>query len=146
MFDFVTSRDELNPTVVPYVAMRRPQAIFVIVALLATPLALVAHGMAEDAGGCDRMCCLRHATHPAAEKSVNEGMACHHSAAGRKCECAISSGGSPIDYGFLAPIVPTSPSAIVSILNPQVFREYFARFSESTPSGFPSAPFEPPRA
>jgi len=126
--------------------MRRGQAIFVIVALLATPLALLARGRAGDSGGCDRMCCLRHGSHPISENTSSDGMMCHRSAAGRNCQCSMNSGRSPIDYGFLAPIVPASPSAIAGILNPPVSRESFSGFVEVTPSGFHSAPFEPPRA
>src|SRR5271163_3195958 len=125
--------------------MRRLQAMFVIAALLAAPLALLARGRGGDSGDCNRMCCLRHGSHPAAGESLSEGMMCHRTAAGHGCECAMNSGPSPVDYGFLAPIVPTSPSAVVSILNPQISRDFFGRPTEVAPSGFLSAPFEPPR-
>jgi len=126
--------------------MRRSQAIFVIIALLAAPLALLARGMGGDTSACNHMCCLRHDSHPTAGKTLGEGMMCHRTAASHGCECAMNSGRNSIDYGFLAPIVPTSASAIVSILNPQVSREYFGRPIEVAISGFLSAPFEPPRA
>jgi hypothetical protein len=130
--------------------MRRGHAVLVILALLASPLALLARGMAGETGECNRMCCLRHGSHSgagphAADLSSSDGMMCHRGTAVHSCECAMSSGQSSLDYGFLAPIVPTTPSTIVSILNPEISREYLARFIEVIPSGFLSALFEPPR-
>jgi hypothetical protein len=126
--------------------MRRTQAIFVIVALLASPIALLARGMAGDSGECDHLCCLRHSSHITAKRSLSEGMICHRGAASHKCDCAMESGQKSMDYGLLAPIVPTAPSAILSIQNPEVSREHFAQILEQVSSGFLSLPFEPPRA
>ena len=131
--------------------MRRAYATLVIVALLAAPLALLARGEGVDSGECDRMCCLRHSHHSGAMSHAKDGTAaegtmCHRSAGVQKCECAMRSGQNSIDHGFLAPIAPTAPSAIARILNPEVSREYFARFIEFAISGFLSAPFEPPRS
>jgi hypothetical protein len=133
------------------VAVKRIQAILVIVALLASPLALLARGMSGDSGDCTRMCCLRHGAHSGAmehatDSSSSDGMMCHRHAAAHNCECAMSPRQNSMDYGFLAPIAPTSPSAIVGILNPEVSREYFGRQMKMTLSGFLSAPFEPPRS
>lgn len=133
------------------VAVQRAHAILVIVALLAAPLALLARGMGDDSDECNRMCCLRHGSHSgtiphATGSSSSEGMVCHRNAAGHDCGCAMRSGQNSTDYGFLAPIVPTAPSAIVNILSPNVSGKHFARLMEVTPSGYLSAPFEPPRS
>jgi hypothetical protein len=131
--------------------VKRAHAILVIVVLLAAPLALLARGMDGDSGECNRMCCLRHGSHSnprphAADNSLSEGMMCHRSPAVHNCECAMSPGPNSLDYGFLAPMAPTAPSAIMNTPKPEVTRKYFARLTEVTPSGFLAAPFEPPRS
>ena len=70
---------------------------------------------------------------------------CRRGAASHNCECAMESGQKSMDYGLLAPIVPTTPSAILSIQNPEVSREHFAQPLGQVSSGFLSLPFEPPR-
>jgi len=55
-------------------------------------------------------------------------------------------GRSPLDYGFIEPIAPTTPSAHVALTAPTVVREDAEQFSESIISGFRTSPFQPPRA
>src|SRR5271154_2148650 len=49
--------------VVEFLAMRQFQAILVIVALLATPLALLARAVEPGMPDCNGMCCLPHGGH-----------------------------------------------------------------------------------
>ena len=137
---------EVHPNVVRYPAMRRIQAILVVVALLATPLALLARGRADDAGECDRLCCLRHGSHPGGANSATDGMMCHRGTMRHQCVCNMRPGPQSPDYGLLAPIGPTTPSPVVTILSPEIFRAEYSLSNEATFSGFTPSPFEPPRA
>jgi hypothetical protein len=90
-------------------AMRRAQAILVIVALLSTPLALLARVNDPGMPDCNGMCCLPHSSHhhspartPPPEPQKDD-MACHHGAAGQMMECSMNSGQHRMDYGLLAP-------------------------------------------
>jgi hypothetical protein len=131
--------------------MRRAQAILVIIALLATPLALLARAASAGTADCNRMCCLPHGSHSAhihdpIKSSAAQGAFCPHGAAQQDCSCVMRAGDHHIDYGFLAPIVPTAPSAIVSVAIPEVSRGISLPRAEIPATGFLSAPFEPPRA
>jgi|SRR5580704_3546269 hypothetical protein len=120
--------------------MRRAQAILVIVAMLATPLALLARGVNGDASDCTSMCCLPHGHHAAQPKS----MECQHGGIGHVFECTMTSSHHTA-YGLIAPIVPTVPSAIAFLAIPDVSREALAQFLEISASAVLAAPFEPPR-
>jgi hypothetical protein len=120
--------------------MRRAQAILVIVALLATPLALLARGVSAEATECTGMCCLPHGHHAAQHKD----MKCQHGAIGHGFECTIRSD-HHTDYALIAPIVPTVPSAMASIAIPDVSRDVLAQFCEIYAAGLLSVPFQPPR-
>jgi hypothetical protein len=93
--------------------MRRAQAILVILALLAAPLALLARSAAGSMSGCAGMCCPIHGSHAA--RVLHEKMLCHHGEAGHFFECAITPGHHGIDYGLIAPLAPTAPSLASSI-------------------------------
>jgi hypothetical protein len=120
--------------------MRRAQAILVIVAMLATPLALLARGVNGEASECTSMCCLPHAHHAA----QHHGMECQHGATGHVFECTMNSA-HHTHYGLIAPIVPTLPSAIALIAIPDVSRNILAQFREVSAVGVRSGPFQPPR-
>jgi hypothetical protein len=120
--------------------MRRAQAILLIVAMLATPLALLARGVNSEASECTSMCCLPHGHHAAQHKD----MECQHGATGHVFECTMTSR-HHADYGLVSPIVPTVPSAIALLIIPDVSRQTLAQFREISASGVLSAPFEPPR-
>jgi len=131
--------------------MQRAQAIFVILALLATPLALVARATNGDPSECGRMCCLPHGVHSsgmhhAAQKAQQDEMSCHHGETSRMLECTMKAGHHQIDYGFIAPIVPTAPSAVARIAIPETNREVPTQLPVVSLAGFLSAPFQPPRA
>jgi hypothetical protein len=114
--------------------MRRVQSILLIVALLAIPMSLVARG-----GACERtqcMCCLTHA-----KQAHGKTLSCSH-CTGRG-QCGI--GSAAPDYGLNAPLAPTAPMPQAALAEPVMSGHVLAHYPEAVPSGFFSAPFEPPR-
>jgi hypothetical protein len=122
-------------------AMRRAHAILVILALLATPMALLARSDC-DQSGCDCTCTL-----------VNKTLLAHgHApllcgqAAGSLHQCAMHAKHQPLDYGLNTLMAPTAPLPVVSLTASAVAAPVFAPQTLSAPSGFLAAPFEPPRS
>lgn len=132
--------------------MRRTQAILVILALLATPLALLARATGMDSMACNGMCCLPHGHHhsmaaDAPQRSARDGMSCEHGALGHILECTMKPGHQRMEYGFLSPLAPTRPSALAAVaaLNlPRVAS--FHSPAENLSAGFLADPFQPPRS
>jgi hypothetical protein len=138
--------------VVEFLAMRRVQAILVMVALLATPLALLARAVDPGMSDCSGMCCLPHGGHrhsPAktrAPASHEEEMACHHRAVGDAMDCSMRSGQSRMDYGLIAPFPPAQTSMVAAIDQPRVSRLVGSQFPAfHLSAGFLAGPFQPPR-
>ena len=133
-------------------SMRRAQAILVIVALLATPLALLARANDSGMPDCNGMCCLPHGSHHSPPRNPSqapqqEEMACHHGAAGHMMECSMKSGQHRMDYGLLAPLPPATSSAFVSLDVPKVSRTANSQFpAANLAAGFLTSPFQPPRS
>jgi hypothetical protein len=132
--------------------MRRTQAILVIVALLSTPLALLARSTGTNSMDCnDGMCCLPHGPHHptphhAPQHPVHEAMSCEHGAASHIIECTMNAGHQRMDYGLLSPIAPTKPSAVVSITPWNLPRVAgLPSPAQSLSAGFLANPFQPPR-
>jgi len=133
--------------------MRRAQAILVMVALLSTPLALLARTAGTDSMNCnDGMCCLPHGTHHSMshhrpQGPAHEGMSCEHGVASHIIECTMNADHHRMDYGFLSPIAPTKPSALASIavLNLPRMTGFQSRAQRLSP-GFLTNPFQPPRS
>jgi hypothetical protein len=139
--------------VVEFLAMRQVQAIFVVVALLAMPLALLARAVDPGMPDCNGMCCLPHGSHhhaPARNSSPEppkDDRACHHGAAGHLMECSMRSGEQRMDYGLLAPFPPAHTSALAFIDRPNVSRFGNLQFlADNLPAGFLAGPFQPPRS
>jgi hypothetical protein len=139
--------------VVEFFAMRRVQAILVIVALLATPLALLARAVDPGMPDCNGMCCLPHGGHHhspvknTAPASPEDEMACHHGAIGHMMDCSMSSGQPRMDYGLIAPFPPARTSMLAFIDQPRasrLIRSQFPVFNLS--AGFLAGPFQPPRS
>lgn len=132
--------------------MRRTQAILVIFALLATPLALLARATGMDSTACNGMCCLPHGPHHAMasttpQRSAHDGMSCEHGALAHLVECTMKPGHPRIDYGLVSPLAPTRPSALASIEAlhlPSVARVQSR--NETPAAGFAANPFQPPRS
>ena len=138
---------------IEFSAMRRVHAILVIVALLATPLALLARAVEPGMPDCNGMCCLPHGSHhhtPARNTSPQppkDDMACHHGAAGHMMECSMKSGQQRMDYGLVAPFPPGRTSSIALIDRPKVSRFAGLRFpTDNLSAGFIAGPFQPPRS
>jgi len=115
--------------------MHRIEAIVVIVALLAIPLALLARS-----GSCERaqcMCCLMHG----AQAQHGKAMSCSH-CSGKKCGI----GAAVPDYGLNAPMAPTAPAALAELPAPDARRRIVLSFAQSDVAGFAFILFEPPRA
>jgi hypothetical protein len=121
--------------------MRRAQIMLVIVALLATPLTLLATGMACETTSSSMLCCATHGTHP-----HGKGMMCPHGDPGGGRSCAGNSGKHVPQFGTIAPIDRTKLAAPVRLAAPQIARSVPAISAPSIASGFSSVPFEPPRA
>jgi hypothetical protein len=132
--------------------MRRAQAVLVIVALLATPLALLARASDPGMPDCNGMCCLPHGSHhsPVRHSSPapqQEAMACHHGAVGHMMECSMKSGQHRMDYGLLAPMPPATSSAFVELDAPEISRPFYSQFPPAhLAAGFLANPFQPPRS
>jgi len=111
--------------------MYRAKAALVIIALLATPLALLARAMACESSTCAMMCCLPHSS---------------HSSAPVPCHCSGKSQKQLPDFGLIAPIAPTMTEDFASVGIPDSARQPRQSASPSLARGFTSAPFTPPRA
>jgi hypothetical protein len=123
--------------------VRRTPAILVIVALLASPLALLARGLACEPSVCICTCSGQHGH----SSSPQLDAADLHRVAGGYCPaCRTKLKHHPADYGFIAPVAPTAPLPVVAVPSPAVAREFAATFTQSPVAGFFSNPFEPPRA
>jgi len=138
---------------IEFSTMRRVHAILVIVALLATPLALLARAVEPGMPDCNGMCCLPHGSHhhsPARNSSPEpskDDMACHHGAAGHMMECSMKSGQQRMDYGLSAPFPPSRISSLTFIDRPKVSRFVNSQFPAGNLSaGFLAGPFQPPRS
>jgi len=115
--------------------MRRAEAILVIIALLAIPLALLARGGACQQTTC--MCCLLHGANGPHGKT----MSCSHCAG--HGQCGLS---SAHDFGLHELMAPTAPAAAVRFVAPDGVRRAFVFLASTNVEGFVSAPFNPPRA
>jgi hypothetical protein len=142
--------------VVEFLVMRRVHAILVIVALLATPLALLARAIDPSVTNCGGICCLPHGhyapTHHAAHATPANEPSCHHEGASPTPElnctldCAMHSSPHGSNYGLLTPIAPTKPSNLFSLrLAPQT-QSASSGATAFPRSGFLASPFQPPRA
>jgi hypothetical protein len=120
--------------------MRRTKAMLVIVALLATPLALFARGMACESCACIMMCCAPQGSH----SQHGKGMLCG-AKQGMSCGMMNSKRHQP-EFGLIAPMAPTFTEAFAAISAPDTIRQLVSFSSQFILQGFASAPFEPPRA
>jgi hypothetical protein len=118
--------------------MLRLPAYLVVVALLATPLALLARGIACDPSACDciSMCAREAAAH-------NQHLC---GAVKQAPMCGTHRGNHALDYGFIAPLAPTAPLPRVQLAKPNASIEGVTWYAQSAITGFLSAPFEPPRS
>jgi hypothetical protein len=122
--------------------MRCARMILAIVTLLATPLALLAAGIACETTMCAMSCCAMHNS----SSQSGKGIACNHDSSGQTKQCGTNSEKRMPGFGTIAPISPTTLIARVTLAAPQVNRRSPVSYRQSTIPGFLSTPFEPPRA
>jgi hypothetical protein len=134
--------------------MRRVKAILVIVALLSTPLAVLAQTASEDMPSCGGVCCLPHhgAHHPAshlppAQNHERPSNACEHGSQAPVLNCAFNCGDTRTVHFFVSPLAPTKPSnlAFIENLDRPTAARYHLELTAVVP-GFLAIPFQPPRA
>lgn len=113
--------------------MRRAQSIFLIVSLLALPLAPLAWGMTCDSHAQPMAYCPMHYSHSPFGKHMI-------------CQCQGKAPQRTLDFTVVAPIPPATASALVEIVPPGSDRDGLAGHSQKIDPGFRSAPFEPPRS
>ncbi|HXX46147.1 MAG TPA: hypothetical protein VEJ38_15560 [Candidatus Acidoferrales bacterium] len=111
--------------------MRRVQIAVVMLALLATPLALLSRAMACESTSCPMMCCLPHGS---------------HSVPSMPCHCSGKSQKQLPEFGLIAPIAPTMTEEFATVGVPDSSRQPLQVRSASLAKGFAAAPFNPPRS
>ena len=118
--------------------MLRLPAYFVITALLATPLALLARGIACNPSDCN---CMALCARQAAAHSE------HLCGAARLAPmCGTHRSNHAIDYGFIAPIPPTAPIPRARLAELAVSNDFVTPEAQSAIAGSLSVPFHPPRS
>jgi len=118
--------------------MLRLPAYFVITALLATPLALLARGIVCDPSDCD---CMALCARQAAAHSEHLCGAAKHAPM-----CGTHRSNHAIDYGFIAPIAPTAPIPPARLAALAVSNDFVTPEAQSAITGSLSVPFHPPRS
>jgi hypothetical protein len=122
--------------------MRRAQVTFVLIALLASPVALLARSEA-CADACTNSCCL--ALHHSATAPADGH--CHGAnQMPSTCCCDQPASNHALDYGFTILMPLSILPSIAGIEAPAISRAVAAPNLLTIPSAFRSAPFEPPRA
>ncbi len=117
--------------------MPRLPAILVIVALLASPLALLARGIFCDPSECTcRVVCPMHASHTQPMCGVVK----------QAPMCGTHQGRHALDYGFIAPFAPAVPLPHAQLPGPRTFSGSVPHFAQLSVDGISSVPFEPPRS
>ncbi len=120
-----------------------------MVALLATPLALLARTV-SPAADCDMICCPVNRTHSTPmqntmPRETSTATHCRH-AASMDMDCCMESGRNALPYGLLALMAPTNPSSHARLAPPTISFRMIAAAISATPHGSPTEFFEPPRS
>jgi hypothetical protein len=117
--------------------MLRFRAIVVVVALLASPLALLARGVFCDPSACN---CTMICPMQMAQSQPMCGMAKH---AGT---CGSHQGHHALDYGLIAPFAPAVPLPHAELPSPRGSQSFVMQYAQLSVDGVFNAPFEPPRS
>jgi hypothetical protein len=123
-------------------SMRRAHAILVILALLATPMALLARSDC-DRSACDCMCDL--VSHSLAANAHKAPKLCGQAASSLH-QCAMNAKSHPPDFGLNTLMAPTAPLPVAAFAASIATAPVFAPDTLAAPSGCLAAPFEPPRS
>jgi len=122
--------------------MRRLHAILVILALLATPMALLARSDC-DQSACDCMCSLVYRS--LSTRAKRRPMLCGQASTSLH-RCAMNAKHHRPDYGLNTLMAPTAPHPLVALLVPAAAAPSYGSMVFPTPSGHPPVPFQPPRS
>jgi hypothetical protein len=125
--------------------MRRARIILVLIALVSSPLALLARSEA-CAEACTKSCCvaLHHTSNGAGSEAATHCHSNHQEPLARCCDEPTSN--HALDYGFTILIPLSILPEVASIEPPAISRISVAPKVLISPPTFASAPFEPPRA
>ena len=115
-------------------SMRRAQALLVILALLATPLAIFA-----NAGCCCQTTCPMCA-------AMQHGKMAHCTCPMNKAKCGTNGKTQLPDFALASPLAPTVPLPFFHIAAPAVSRAASIDAVIAPSYGFLSPPFAPPRS
>jgi len=123
-------------------AMRRAQAILVLLALFSAPLALLARGEA-CAEACSKFCCvaLHHSSH---SDSAGAGH-CHGNPQSTRC-CDEAAPNHALDFGFTILLPLTIIPSAASLGAPAISGTAITSAAIFVSSRYTPPPFEPPRA
>jgi hypothetical protein len=122
--------------------MPRAQAILVLAALLAMPLALLAR--TTSAGmTCGCMCSLVYKSVRSQSGHKHARAMCGHCPSDN--QCAMKAPRHAPDFGLNTLMAPTQSSSQMALRAPDVSVLDFEPFRQSLPAGVLPAPFEPPR-
>jgi hypothetical protein len=118
-------------------AMLRLRAIVVVVAMLASPLALLARGVFCDPSACNcAMICPMQVSHSQPKCGMTE-----HAAT-----CGNHQGHHALDYGFIAPFAPAVPLPVAQVPGPRAAQNFVTPYAQLSVDGVSRTPFEPPRS
>ena len=113
--------------------MRRFQAVLVILALLATPLAIFASANCCCQTTCP-MCAAMH------------GKMAHCTCPMHNAKCGMTGKMQLPDFALASPLAPTVPQPFFRMTRPTAARALYAEMVPALPQGFQSPPFAPPRS
>jgi hypothetical protein len=118
--------------------------MFVLIALVSAPLALLARSEA-CADACSKSCCV--ALHHSASGPAPSAAHCHSNdrASSARC-CDEPTSNHALDYGFSILMPLSILPDVAGLAAPAISRSLVAANPHISPSAFSSAPFEPPRA
>lgn len=122
--------------------MQRVETILVILALLATPMALLARSDCRESA-CDCSCDLVNRT--LLTRAHHGRTLCGEQITGSTHQCAMNRKHQIPDYGFNTMMAPTAPLPMAGLPTSVRAVEVALPRVASPSSGFLSAPFEPPR-
>ena len=132
-----------------FLSMRRMQAILVVLAMLAAPMALLARAGACEQPCCATLCCASKHSAASQQASGKEtgGMLCHRQGQAPSEPCIMKSGcNHALDYGFASPLPPTFLMAATVLIVPQLENEITGTAGISPQTGFALMPLQPPRS
>jgi hypothetical protein len=136
----------MEKIVVALSPVRRAFAIVAVCALLAAPLALVAHGEACAPENCKKLCCRPHPA-PGRSHQTSGDVDCHHSSGQSAPECSMKSAcNHALEFGFITPVPLTVLAAKVRLMAPGLVFDKISSPDSRRSSGFAAVPFEPPRS